>query len=66
MPVNTYESERLLGEYLLFHYGRPEEILPYPFGPSAALDFAVRAVTECVDAARLSHDARARLIWAAR
>ncbi len=49
MPSNPYETDRLLGEYLLFHYGQPEEILPYPFGPQSALDFAVRAVTECLD-----------------
>ena len=59
MSSNAYESERLLGEYLLFHYGRPEQILPYPFGPATALDFAVRAVTECVDFACLPPDARA-------
>ena len=59
MSPNAYESERLLGEYLLFHYGRPEEILPYAFGPSAALNFPARAVTECVDFARLPANARA-------
>ncbi len=58
MPVNPYETDRLLGEYLLFHYGRPEEILPFPFGPRGALDFAVRAVSECVNAARLPDHAR--------
>lgn len=59
MPVNPYESDRLLGEYLLFHYGRPEEVMPYAFGPLGALDFAVRVVNECVDAAALPPDARA-------
>ena len=49
MLANPYETERLLGEYLLFHYGKPEEILPYSFGPTGALDFAVRAVAECLD-----------------
>ena len=49
MAANPYETERLLGEYLLFHYGKPEEILPYSFGPVGALDFPVRAVTECLD-----------------
>ena len=42
--ANPYESDRLLAEYLLFHYGTPEEILPYAFGPREALDFAVRTV----------------------
>lgn len=41
---NPYESARLLAEYLLFHYGRAEEILPAtaPAGMREALDFAVR------------------------
>ncbi|MBK1826627.1 methyltransferase domain-containing protein [Haloferula rosea] len=44
MPDNPYESRKLLSEYLLFHYGRPSEILPEhaPQGMEAALDFAVR------------------------
>lgn len=45
---NPYETARLLDEYLLFHYGRPEEILPYGFGPVAALNFPARAVRECL------------------
>ena len=43
---SIYESERLLAEYLLFHFGRPEEILTpdrvWPAGMREALDFAVR------------------------
>jgi len=44
LSANPYESERLLAEYLLFHYGSAEEILPgsAPEGMRAALDFAVR------------------------
>jgi len=45
---NPYETQRLLGEYLLFHYGRPEEILPpartWPQGMEAALGFPARTV----------------------
>ncbi len=55
---NPYETERSLGEYLLFHYGRDEEILPYPAGPVTALGFARRVVTECVDLASLPVNAR--------
>jgi putative 4-mercaptohistidine N1-methyltranferase len=43
---NIYATDRLLGEYLLFHYGDPAEILPWESGPRAALGFPVRAVTE--------------------
>ncbi|WP_338684565.1 putative 4-mercaptohistidine N1-methyltransferase [Haloferula helveola] len=41
---NPYESDKLLSEYLLFHYGTAEEILPEdtPAGMADALDFAVR------------------------
>ena len=59
MVANPYESDRLLGEYLLFHYGWPEEVLPYAFGPVGGLDFAVRVVTECIAPERLPHGARA-------
>lgn len=41
-----YESEKILAEYLLFHYATTEEILPsadaYPQGMRDALDFPVR------------------------
>jgi putative 4-mercaptohistidine N1-methyltranferase len=41
-----YEDQKVLSEYLLFHYGSEEEILPssveWPLGMRAALDFAVR------------------------
>ena len=42
--MNLYETERLLAEYLLFHYGSGDEILPTgaPDGMREALDFAVR------------------------
>ncbi len=41
-----YEAPKVLSEYLLFHYGAPEEILPadrdWPDGMREALDFPVR------------------------
>ena len=42
----VYENPTILAEYLLFHYGTTEEILPdtiaWPAGMKDALDFAVR------------------------
>lgn len=38
----VYESKRAVDEYLLFHYGAPSLLMPYSFGPVAALDFADR------------------------
>ncbi|MDX1680674.1 MAG: putative 4-mercaptohistidine N1-methyltransferase [Akkermansiaceae bacterium] len=44
----VYESRQLLAEYLLFHYGNEEEVLPadgnWPEGMRESLDFAVRTV----------------------
>jgi putative 4-mercaptohistidine N1-methyltranferase len=55
--MSIYESPRLLGEYLLFHYGTEKEVLPWAFGPRGALGFAVRSVTELLDTRLLeSHD----------
>ena len=42
--ANPYESEKLLAEYLLFHFGQQEEVLPWAFGPQTALNFPVRTV----------------------
>ena len=41
---NVYETAKAVSEYLMFHFGAPEVILPYPKGPHAALDFAARCV----------------------
>jgi len=57
--MSYYETERALSEYLLLHFGTPERLLPYNFGPAGALDFPVRCVTECLDVARLPAKARA-------
>jgi len=57
--VNAYESERLLSEYLLLHYGAPSDILPYDFAPRDALGFPARCVTSCLDASRLGEHSRA-------
>jgi len=48
-----YESEEVLAEYLLFHYGKQKEILPYDFGPIDALDFPARVVRKSIDFSNL-------------
>lgn len=42
---SSYETDRALQEYLLFHYGTDEEILPNDFGLKKFLHFPVRCVT---------------------
>ena len=58
-PGNPYETDKLVNEYLLFHYGSAGEVLPYPWGPADALDYPVRCVSECVAAEALPAGARA-------
>ncbi len=57
--MNPYETDKLVAEYLIFHYGEPREVLPWDFGPASALNYAVRCVSECVDIAALPQNARA-------
>ena len=57
--MNIYETDRLLAEYLLFHYGEDAEVLPWPDGPRAALQYPVRCVAECFDLSLLPAGARA-------
>jgi len=42
--MNLYETDKLLNEYLLFHYGSRGEVMSYADGPQQALGFAVRTV----------------------
>jgi putative 4-mercaptohistidine N1-methyltranferase len=39
-----YETDRYVEEYLLFHYGSPQDLLPWSGGPLEALDFPRRTV----------------------
>ena len=45
----VYESDRSLGEYLLFHYGSDVQQFPWENGPKDALHFPTRSVLELVD-----------------
>ena len=46
MSENTYETDELLHQYLVFHYGTAEDQFPYTFGGSDALDFPKRCALE--------------------
>ena len=39
MNDNVYETERALSEYLLFHYGRKADLMPWKSGPHEALQY---------------------------
>ena len=48
MRANPYETAQYLREYLLFHYGRPGELCPFPFVPRELLRFHGRILEECM------------------
>lgn len=45
MPA-PYETDALLSQYLLLHYGSAEEVMPYAFGPRTALGFPLRCIRD--------------------
>ncbi len=45
----VYESKRAVHEYLLFHYGKPDDHLPHMTGPRSALNFPGRSAKLCND-----------------
>jgi SAM-dependent methyltransferase len=45
---HPYETNRYLTEYLLLHYGRPQDICPFTFVPREMLAFHARIRTECL------------------
>ena len=50
---NPYEDAKLLGEYLLFHYGADQDVMPWDFGPRSGLHFPRRTVEELIDHQKL-------------
>ncbi len=59
MAANFYESDRAVGEYLLFHYGTDAKTPPTGLISPEAMDFPARCVSQCVNAATLPARARA-------
>ena len=59
MHDDFYETNKALSEYLLFHYGKADEVLPWGFGPSNSLNYPVRCITECIDTKQIPNNARA-------
>jgi putative 4-mercaptohistidine N1-methyltranferase len=48
--TNVYESDLLVDQYLLFHYGTANDQLPHRVGPRDALFYPVRCVSEFLPA----------------
>lgn len=57
--MNIYETETLLSQYLLFHYGDAGEVMPYAFGPKDAVGYAVHTIHAGVQRDLLPKEPRA-------
>lgn len=57
--MNPYETDSLLREYLLLHFGTADQIFGGLPGPVEAVDFPRRSVTELLDTALLAPGSRA-------
>jgi 5-histidylcysteine sulfoxide synthase/putative 4-mercaptohistidine N1-methyltranferase len=53
--VNPYESDQLLRDYLVLHFGTSKDQMPYDFGPVNATQFPQRCAQLVIDAARMQH-----------
>ena len=51
---NSYESSKLLGEYLLFHYGNDKDVMPWSSGPQNGFQFPRRTVEDLIDQSTLT------------
>lgn len=45
--AGAYETRKAVDEYLQFHFGRPEDIMPYDCGPKDALRFTEQLALLC-------------------
>jgi len=59
MSAGFYETDAALGQYLLFHYGMPEQICPLLPDARAACGFPVRCVTEALSGLEIGRKNRA-------
>ena len=59
MPIPFYDSDAALDQYLLFHYGTPDQICPLRPEARTACGFPVRCVSEPLAGLPLSGRARA-------
>ena len=44
---DIYENKQTLNEYLFFHYGKPDEVLRWRFGPTGCMDFPSKCADVC-------------------
>ena len=48
-PSNVYETDKLVNQYMAFHYAKEEKYFRYDFGPKDHLGFPKRCANLCVE-----------------
>jgi len=46
-PENVYETDKLVNQYMAFHYAEAEKYFKYDFGPKDYLEFPLRCAELC-------------------
>ena len=49
--TNIYETQQLINDYMLLHYGKANDLMPYAFGPCNAVHFPIRCAKLVVESA---------------
>ncbi|NP_001279655.1 uncharacterized LOC103187628 [Callorhinchus milii] len=59
---NPYESQKLLSEYLLFHFGTSQEVFLHDLGPPETRNFLLQGAEECVKQFKVQSGAPSRAL----
>jgi len=46
-PENVYETDKLVNQYMAFHYAEPKKYFKYDFGPKDHLEYPSRCADLC-------------------
>ena len=46
---NVYETDRIVNQYMAFHYAEEEKYFRYDFGPKEHLGFPIRCARLCIE-----------------
>jgi len=49
LPSNVYETDKLVNQYMAFHYAEEEKYFKYDFGPKDHLEFPSRCAKLCME-----------------
>lgn len=48
-PANVYETDKVVNQYMAFHYATEDKYFKYDFGPKDHLEFPSRCAKLCIE-----------------